>query len=220
MARLNLPDTVRDGFKELLSLTGPAFDALVEQLSKADLELSPNSVIKRTAKGLNVSAHRAQHIWFALYFLHSAETVSPAKIVADVVESLGATAGDERAKIQQRAKRLLEIAPLSVLVKSMGLLVRNVNNFTSSRAVTDLRPTFTDVQDKPTTFVLIHELDITYQDNTAGEESALRHFFVALDDADLDDLISSLKRCKQKADSLKAHLRNSGLSFLATERES
>lgn len=222
MARVDLPPGVRPGCALLARLDESGFDRLVTQLDVSGDEISAVTLCKKIAKTLQVTQSEARDVWHSLYYIHSAEREFRANVIADVVGALEDEFPNQADKLKSRFKTLQEIEPLAAVQKSMDLLLRNTANYLSARAVTDLRPVFLEVPHDPAAFVLVHELDIEFRDNSrdrAHDSANRRHFFVALDEVDLDDLIAVLKRSKQKAESLKSFLKENGMPFLTTNRE-
>lgn len=214
---VEIPPSVAAGLRAIIGLDDETFGTFVNYLNEPNQELSPASVIKRITKSLNVPNTTARQIWHALYFMHSSERVPRRQVIRDVVEALSAQ-GIPSPTLSKRITALVEITSVATLMKSLELLVRNVNNYASSRTVADMRPVFMEEGDDPAAFVVVHELEIRYED-TRNESENLRNFYVAMDEADLEDLIATLQRSLKKAESLKSHLRANRQSFLATNRE-
>jgi hypothetical protein len=99
---------------------------------------------------------------------------------------------------------------LSLSSKAVDVLTDHARVFWYARTLTDLRSVFrSEVEQKPAAMVIVHTLKIAYR-----EAGTNREFFVALDSADVRELIESLERALKKEESLKSLASEKGIAIL------
>jgi hypothetical protein len=100
-------------------------------------------------------------------------------------------------------------SPAKSFVKASIVRIDYERVFQSSRIFTDVRPIFHAIDSLPATIAISHNLKLTYNRNSEKED-----FFVALDDADLEQLIETLNRARAKSKLLKDWYISSSLKVL------
>ena len=99
------------------------------------------------------------------------------------------------AELKSNLASLLSVRPLSMIAKARGIHTDHENTFCTVRILTDVRPVFDiDVKQEPVGFVIAHVLKIGYHHD--GKHTSLH---IAMDKADIDNLMLALQRAKDKA---------------------
>jgi hypothetical protein len=123
---------------------------------------------------------------------------------------LGKVNDDTVLRLSDYISSVLNMAsPAKSFVKASIVRTDYERVFQSSRIFTDVRPIFQGIDSLPSTIAISHNLKLTYSRNNEKEE-----FFVALDDADLEQLIESLNRARAKSKLLKDWYISSNLKVL------
>jgi hypothetical protein len=107
---------------------------------------------------------------------------------------------------------LLSVKTLSMISKARGIHIDHENIFCSVRVLTDLRPVFdADVKEDPAGFVIAHMLKLGY--HHSGKHTAI---YIAMDKMDIEAMIATLQRAKEKANTLAAVIKGkAGFTILA-----
>lgn len=103
-----------------------------------------------------------------------------------------------------RLDRLKALDNVITSIKASLLLAERERLLLSSRVITDVRPVLEDSLSSAAVLI-INTLKIEFQ-----EEGEKKTAFIAIDEQDIDSLISSLERAKRKSDSLKNTFESSG----------
>ena len=216
MTLLTIPPRAKAGFLTLAKLSDDAFNSLVQQLEHGR-NLAIREVAADIAQAISLPEVEAQEISLALIALQS-DDIPRQTIVSDLVETLTSQGDLDKQRAESLSRRLdvaVKLAPFASFTQVARLLVRNERNFISCRAVTDLRPAFGEnVSRGPMAFTMLHDLEIGFK-----EEGNTKHFYVALDERDVDELIETLQRSKQKVEALKQYLEKVRMPYLTTNRE-
>ena len=111
-------------------------------------------------------------------------------------------------------ERILDVnKDLGVIAKANDVLTNHEHVYCTARMLTDIRPVFSsDAEQKPESFVLVHTLKITYHDDEEHKE-----FFVALDTADVRNLLEVIQRANTKTKTLETFFKESLLNYLEVE---
>ncbi len=113
---------------------------------------------------------------------------------------------------QSRVKKLLESKAIENSSKAIRVLTANQNNFLFARIITDIRPIFnTNVEETPKSAVIVHNLQLHYQDSHCAEH---KDIFISLDSKDVQALKDALARAEKKERNLKSMLQNINLKLL------
>lgn len=110
--------------------------------------------------------------------------------------------------LTQRLDKLSQLRNILTSIKASFLLAERENLLISARVISDVRPVFEDDLAAPSALI-INSLRLEYQ---SGEDKST--IFVAIDDDDIDMLITQLERAKRKNTSLKGVLDNSKTSVI------
>jgi hypothetical protein len=120
-----------------------------------------------------------------------------------------ALSDDERAQFVKRLDRLLRIQGVILAAKVQRLRLEYPKTFHDAIIVTDMRPVFDKVEDRPAGCVISETLIIVYHED--GEH---KEFHVVLDADDLQTMKKVLERAEIKAASLKSVLKVANLPDL------
>jgi hypothetical protein len=137
----------------------------------------------------------------------------PAELASQVLEVMRAT-GKEKLSVPEDARRpfvdllsrLLQADSIRLASKAFGLRHDHEREFCDVKIITDMRPVFADVQQKPTRFIVGHTLKLGYHEY--GEH---KEFYVALDGSDVAELKKALQRAEDKESSLRSLIADTGL---------
>ena len=111
----------------------------------------------------------------------------------------------QREVFTQRLLTLLSFEKsLGVTSKAFDLLTERERILTGTRILTDIRPIFGRLSERPTAAVIIHNLKLTYH-----QDGECHEFYVALDNADIKQLKEVLERAELKTQNLQALLKTS-----------
>lgn len=120
---------------------------------------------------------------------------------------------DTRSSFKSKLESLLNIGVIRIAAKADEVLHQHEHALSRVRIFTDIRPVFGDEpKAAPEAIVIVHSLKLTYI-----QEGDLKDFFVAMDASDIKMLRDALDRAEQKAESLKAILSQSNLSYIGSE---
>jgi hypothetical protein len=209
MLSIVIPESDITTLRQLSSVGKDAIEQLCSALEHAPASLNPNKLTNRVASEVSllsqddidgilsviISLNRFQ----VTYGGETSEVIDAVLRAIEVDNPL-----DEQLKqtISSHLATLLGVRRFNLWTKAHEVLHENERNFTSARVITDIRPIFGEnVNEPPNGAVVVHTLKIEF----AHGRSPHRHFYVTLDDTDLDKLIEQLKRAKTKAETLKTN---------------
>jgi hypothetical protein len=210
---VRIPTAVQPGFKALLRLDEASTEALMTALQEASPALPTDELVKQTALRVPaLSPDDAGELIVAvlsLYGLRATMEKPPPELASDIADALEASddpdlkaAGPRRAAVIGVLTRLLSVNALETRMKVADIYVAYERIFVQARILSDIRAVFgPNVGEPPTEALIIHNLRLTYHE---GDEH--KDFYVALDDRDLEALVSVLERAKLKTRSLKTLL--------------
>lgn len=224
MASLKLHEKIVTGLEKIPSLTEENFQELVSVLESYPLKLYQQRIFDEDAASQvstfpKSDAKAIVTALFGLYVGRVGVDVDTSTYVNDITESLKEVKGESAewlaadeslGQFKERLTRLLSIKPLEVVAKANDVLIANGQTYLSAQILTDIRAVFGEsVEASPAAAVIVHMLNIEYYQNGERQE-----FFVALDTADIGDLMKTLERAKTKAESLKRLLASTGVTYV------
>lgn len=112
--------------------------------------------------------------------------------------------------LEKRLIDLLKIPSLSVNAKAVSVYFENAKSYISSRVLSDVRPVFGLEDDSVSGMVLVHTLKLEYVEDS----SDTKEIYLAMDEGDIDDLISKLEREKIKIKKIKTTLANGQINII------
>jgi hypothetical protein len=219
LAALKIPGPYQPGILLLASAQEDAFQELLNALGRA-----PSSFATQKSLGVWIaseikgfSAPQVSNLietLTSLYRVRLRKEVGVPTLVADVIdaakEGIPAFASVDTEAFRSRLSSLLVIDSLNLVTfKAKELQIDSERTFCDVRILTDVRPVFgEDPTQTPADAIVIHTLKLGYHDsNSRGH----KEFFVALDNADIDSLMKTLQRAKDKVASLKPVIDKSGM---------
>jgi hypothetical protein len=221
MASLRVPKEYYSGLAQILSLSDVTVREIASVLEGTPLSLTPRKTLENALAQIDaISAKDASSISGALaslYLAHANADKPISDFVNDVVKSVERGRSEELKltnenldDFKQRLTILLDVNPLAVSSKAVSVWADNERAFSRARVLTDVRAAFgTNPTDAPSAAVIVHTLNIHY-----FQDERHREFYVALDAKDVQDLIDVLGRAKSKAESLKALIPATGMTYL------
>ena len=206
---LPLPEHRYPDLVKLKRLSQKAQEVLADALELAPLQLSHADLSSLLAEKVDAENDDLRAILGVLKDLSMVCTLSDmpvdgfAKSIAEGMNRVGRdelrfSEGDQVA-FQQNLTRLLGTKAITVSAKSRSILRAFDNTICHARAMTDARPVFDSSANTINALTIAHSLNITYHHGTD-----MREFFVTLDTADLELLITVLRRSQEKAAAIRA----------------
>jgi len=222
MARLNVPDSIKEGLSCIASLTHEQYEELCAALENIPLRIKPDRILDDSELKLTtISSDKLDLIkdaLFPLYLSREGIGVSPLTLVDDVAESMRERDGDRWPegseevvnRLKERLKRLISLDRAKLVIKSNNILTQHARTYTSARVFTDIRPVFDDnVEVSPQYAVIVHMLKINHIKNRKPQE-----FVIALDAQDIQQLIDTLERAKKKAETVHTALSSTNIKTI------
>jgi hypothetical protein len=210
-----MPEAVKVTLREVASLPQDVFDALLAKLRIASPSGHPATIARHLQKGVEqLDSGKTQEIVTTLFSLYAAKTknrVPLSEFVDDILESVETPNSQN---LKTRLTDLLEVKSIALGVKASEVQHSYSSVFVSARMLSDIRPIFTEEPERPLGSVIVHNLKITFQ-----QDSEPREFFVALDDHDISVLQRVLNRAEVKAKTLRALLQSTELADIPTNEE-
>lgn len=210
MPELNIPAEHHNKFKFYVALPNELKQQICEQLSEAPVGLSPSAFVDFAANNITkLSKERIADI-YQIYFnlIRAKESLSVE--VPEFLEILGKSlskTGIEELQptpevIADFAQMLSKSSNTLITAKLIDLMTENQKIFVNAKIYQDVRPVFDDSENLLGS-VVIHNLKIIFK-----EDDEIRKMYLSLDDNDLEDMISLLKKAQEKLKMIKSHFEN------------
>lgn len=224
MAKLMIPKENEEGLKKLALLDDDSVQELVSALREVLPVLYSAALASKAASAVDTIPRRDVDdivgVLLPLYLLREHHEVSTPEIAEDVCQAMDQSgneelrlSGKDRERFKDHLIELLEVESVRVGAKALEMLFENQRSFLGARIVTEVRPIFgSNTEDTPAGALIVHMLKITYR-----EQGQTKDFFVALDTTDVDALNKVLDRADTKAESLKALLERTRVSYIDPE---
>jgi hypothetical protein len=219
-----IPDAYKSGIRVIIALSDENLSNVIKAFKEASVVLNVREFNQKITDEIDflqpVEAKSLVDALGSLYELRLDLDISSEEFVDEVVsvttedtENPLELSLENVDKFKERLYQLLNIESLSLRTKAANLIVDNQNIFRDAKLISDIRPVFgTDVEDLPVGTVLVHTLKIDYIENEFPKS-----FHIALDDKDVEKLITLLKRTQLKAESLRKLVKSVGLSNYEVE---
>lgn len=228
MAKLNIPERFRAGVAAIRRLDEESVQAVRAALDRPLEATVPRDAnpdeIPRDPRAMAITAVRSvpgvnkdefRKIAEALAGLYGARSMRDASVeefadmVCDAMESLPSDElglpHSEREQFREKLIELLSADVFAIVSKVQDLASEDERTFCQARILTDLRPVFgTRIEDGPRAMVVVHLLKLAYHQ---GSE-AHHHFYVALDEKDLQSLKKVIDRAESKARTLRSAVKD------------
>lgn len=217
--KVSVPDNGINSLKTLMSLGSSEFDSLVETLEKLPKKMYVDEDLASTINIFFDNEKTSQQVantilaLFVNMFSFSSRDDFINQILSDFC-SKGKIRKEERANILEKLKRILSVSSLAISGKSLDIYYEHSNCLTSSRIFTDIRPVFCDSKDSFSDTLITHSLKIEYIKNDESLE-----IFFALDETDINIMISMLERAKWKAKKIKERLSKAEINIINSSEE-
>ena len=213
-----MPDWVVSSLAKLGNMPEKEFDALLRALARGTPTLSTSSVAKSVAENSKLDTEDADvllHALIGLAGMRYAQEVSGSELASRVAASPDIERkGVDSKTLTDRIARLLDGAPLRLLGKARDLSSEHAHIFLDARFLTDIRPIFgTETDGQPEGALLCHTLKVEF----IRDHGNVEHFYLALDEDDLDKLNDLISRAKQKAASLRLVLSRVDITHIGVE---
>jgi hypothetical protein len=215
---ITIPGEYIAGFTKLIELSAENSRLVADALGKAK-SVSVRDLTMLVVENLpSLAVKDAREIVQTLLSLYFARASADVKIEQFVKDLIAAAKQSELPmppftdSAVESLTALLSVKTLSMISKARGLHFDHENTFCSVRVLTDLRPVFdADVKEDPAGFVIAHMLKLGFHH---GRKHTAVH--VAMDKSDIDMMIATLQRAKEKADTLAAVIKGkAGFTILA-----
>lgn len=217
--KLQVPAIYAPILGDLLKLSPEAMKDLLSSLQEVQPTVAVESLAELLAERLPLDARKTRGIVELLSSLNVAREglgADQEEFIAELRSAMEQSDQEELHTSDWTAfEELLRAAlstdnSLSLSSKAIDVLTDHARVFWYARTLTDLRSVFhSEVEEKPPAMVIVHTLKIGYR-----EAGANREFFVALDSADVRELIENLERALKKEGSLKALASEKGIAIL------
>jgi hypothetical protein len=213
-----IPERYRSGFALLLSFEEHKVSELVEAVRRTP----PNSDFQQFVEAVHgqLKGWKTEEVYNVVRSLYSLctfladEETAVDEIISQAIEAMRSSgkedlfvAPESQGRVAAHLKTLLTIESLRLASKALGLKTDHERLFCGVKIVTDIRPVFSDVQQKPTRAIIGHTLKLEYH-----EEGEHKELYLALDADDIRKIGKVLQRAETKETSLRALLGDAGLS--------
>lgn len=216
-----IPAPYRAGFASIKELSADTFETLVSALEKARLsgglkELTA-TVVQQVPTLKQNKIKEILRVVFSLSVFTSDEDTPLSENLANLSRAMQ-TSGEpnltlseqESAVFEKRLERLLTIKNVVIATKTQSLRMDYPVTFHDAKILTDMRPVFDKVDERPVGCAISHTLKITYHENDEHKQ-----FFVVLDGEDLGALKKAIQRAETKGSSLKSLIKVANLPDLS-----
>jgi hypothetical protein len=182
-------------------------DALKDETAKSPRELE-QAVEAVAPGGLPDAGQEVVSMLFGLLSLHFTHDWALEDIADQVAKKATLNVGDAaRGRLRAWLSSALSSKPVIRLAKAYDVATDHLHVFHTARILTDIRPVFGSASNvEPLGAVITHQLKLDY-----FERSGHGEIYVALDDADLDELEAVVRRARQKGEALRTFLKSAGL---------
>jgi len=217
MPLTRIPERYEPGLITLASLRADQVAELVSALNAAkpvsEFSAFADAVHSQLKNWKRSDVYNIIRTCYSLAIQIADEEMSANELASQVAELMRAS-GRDRLAIPEDAKQqfvgslalLIGIDSIKLASKAYGLRRDHERWLCDVKIITDLRPVFADVHQKPTSVIVGHTLKLGYHED--GEH---REFYVALDGSDVAALKKALQRAEDKESSLRNLVVDSGL---------
>jgi hypothetical protein len=191
-------------------MSEPSFSEFLAALKAIPLEIRQHRIFPDiTTADLPERGEALKGAVFSLLLTH-AESRIP---IDDLVEAVSVTSDlnpNAKTTLAARIRAILDIKTLDLIARAHSVLLEHESTYSSARIVSDIRAVFSDdVNQQPDAAVIVHMLNMIFY--RSGERET---FAVALDEKDIDHLISVLERAKIKTAMLRQTIQKGGLHYI------
>ena len=213
-----IPDDYKSGIRTIISLSDKDLDTLIKLFEENPIVLNIREFNQKILPKIDFlessDANKLIDTIGSLYELRLNLDISTEEFVDEIVAVINEDKDDlldispeNIDKFKERLSHLLNIKSLSLRTKAANLIVDNQIIFRDAKLISDIRPIFgADVEDAPIGTVLVHTLKLEYIENDYPKS-----FHIALDDTDVTNLITLLKRTQIKSETIRKLIKSVGL---------
>jgi hypothetical protein len=214
--RSTLPESLAKGLREIAILPDETFGKLLAFLEAIPAEIKQGEIFNagKADFGEGTLINDALiSAAFSIVMSRVGSRVSVEQFVERLVDGISPSAAMDGAQLETLRRRtadILSIRSIDLVARAQDVLTEHSQTFSTARVVSDLRPVFGDqVSADPAGMVIVHMLNVNYR--SAGRRET---FVVALDEKDIDDLMSVLQRAKDKGTTLQKIVENTGIPYI------
>jgi len=208
VAKLRIPAQHVKPLGEFVQLSTGEREVFIGAIERQQPTLSLDDLGEKLAAASGLDSNKIHGILEVLVSLHAARESLNLSLQEFIAELLHAMAVLDNPQLKPADKSLFEASigvllapdsPLALTSKALAVMNEHSNAYLAGRVLTDLRPVFgSSVEESPAALVAIHTLKISYRHN-----HDLSEFFVAMDNADIIELMDVLGRALKKEQALR-----------------
>jgi hypothetical protein len=210
---LRIPKADQGVLAQLLALSETQRASVLDGLRSADASVGPAKLAAVVAHAAHVPSGLGESFVRVLATIHSIclqRDWEVEEMVKQIEESLSHPPPEGWTIARQFLSDLLSTHAIAKSSKSLDLLFQHPRILTNSRLITDFRPVFdASATSPPSGTVICHQLKLTYQ-----EVGGAKEIFLSLDLEDIEKLLRSLARAKEKDQSLRVFAAKNGMAVL------
>jgi hypothetical protein len=221
LAITTIPASYRGGFARIKRLSSADVETLVAALESvptpSGLKELTSAVAQRMPNLTRGDAESVLRTLFSLYVFLADEETPLSEYLSDLSGAMRATgrpdlqlSDQEKTDFENKMRKLLTIKKVELSSKVQSLKLEYPCSFYDAIILTDIRPVFDDVNERPVGAAITHMLKIVYHESGDHKE-----FYVALEAEDLQKLKKVLQRAESKELSLKSLLKVSNVPELS-----
>ena len=213
-----MPDWVVSSLAVLGEMPEKEYEAFLRAFASTGPTLHTSAVAGLVAQSSGMGSAKAHMLIHALIGLAGPGDTGDTSgdPTADIISTSPelVQAGIDTEALAERVAKLIEVVPFQLLHKASDLSSEHANIFLDARVITDIRPIFGTAPDGPPEGALLsHTLKL----EILRDEGEVEHFYLVLDDEDLNKLSHLIRRAKQKATSLRSVLSRVEITHVGLE---
>ena len=198
MAKISIPDEVREGFALISEMKTSDVNTLAEILSGIDAGEKMDDVLERLSEVFESKSRILLQTIVSFSGLLEKDDATASEVAENLTESFF-----ENSKKSNESIEVLQ-NNLNIILSNVGSLLKNINSrrstfdnesiLRSSKLITDLRILFQDdLSDKNRDAIILHKLHVQYEHNFNDKE-----LYFTLDVKDLNRLKSEIEKAIEK----------------------
>jgi hypothetical protein len=212
-----IPEKYEITLKELLYLEETSFSELLIGLTRVKPSLSYTAVLQDigTISGINTEKTKRLlelAIWLGSLEEYYFQTSGWLELMSTVKEQLSLEASSNRLIVKRLSELVQNNAIIRLIASAADILSDNRTNFQEARILSEIRPVFGTVEEKPLAAVIVHNFKIVHYENFRNRE-----LFFTLETKDLLTIQKVITRAIKKSEQLRAVLASADISCLESE---
>ncbi len=208
MAKISIPDEVREGFALISEMKTSDVNTLAEILSGIDAGEKMDDVLERLSEVFESKSRILLQTIVSFSGLLEKDDATASEVAENLTESFF-----ENSKKSNESIEVLQ-NNLNIILSNVGSLLKNINSrrstfdnesiLRSSKLITDLRILFQDdLSDKNRDAIILHKLHVQYEHNFNDKE-----LYFTLDVKDLNRLKSEIEKAIEKDQIIREDYKN------------